>query len=236
MNRDKKTGILLGAVAVLLVIVVGLGIFLIGMKLGQKKGESRDIAAAEDLPVQEETPALTRKPTAAPTEKPTPTAAPTSTPTQAPTAVPTQPSSVSSDSYRIDAGLREWTSQGLVFLQGDYITLYVNAEDYNNGLIGWEANAEGDSLKIYYPKAHDSGHGGTVVTLMAFDWGENGYENFPNYKIACLTENKKYIAMFPTDVQYNPNDSVQAEEYARLRQWASNIDQDNSSNPFSTHE
>ena len=30
--------------------------------------------------------------------------------------------------------------------------------------------------------------------------------------------------MFPTDVQYNPNDSVQAEEYARLRQWASNID------------
>lgn len=37
MNRDKKTGILLGAVAVLLVIVVGLGIFLIGMKLGQKK-------------------------------------------------------------------------------------------------------------------------------------------------------------------------------------------------------
>lgn len=171
MNRDKKTGILLGAVAVLLVIVVGLGVFLIGMKLGQKKGESRDIAAAEDLPVQEETPALTRKPTAAPTEKPTPTAAPTSTPTQAPTAVPTQPSSVSSDSYRIDAGLREWTSQGLVFLQGDYITLYVNAEDYNNGLIGWEANAEGDSLKIYYPKAHDSGHGGTVVTLMAFDWG-----------------------------------------------------------------
>ena len=109
MNRDKKTGILLGAVAVLLVIVVGLGVFLIGMKLGQKKGESRDIAAAEDLPVQEETPALTRKPTAAPTEKPTPTAAPTSTPTQAPTAVPTQPSSVSSDSYRIDAGLREWT-------------------------------------------------------------------------------------------------------------------------------
>ena len=71
---------------------------------------------------------------------------------------------------------------------------------------------------------------------MAFDWGENGYENFPNYKIACLTENKKYIAMFPTDVQYNPNDSVQAEEYARLRQWASNIDQDNSSNPFSAHE
>ncbi len=191
MNRDKKTGILLGAVAVLLVIVVGLGVFLIGMKLGQKKGESRDIAAAEDLPVQEETPALTRKPTAAPTEKPTPTAAPTSTPTQAPTAVPTQPSSVSSDSYRIDAGLREWTSQGLVFLQGDYITLYVNAEDYNNGLIGWEANAEGDSLKIYYPKAHDSGHGGTVVTLMAFDWGENGYENFPNYKIACLTENRE---------------------------------------------
>ena len=40
MNRDKKTGILLGAVAVLLVIVVGLGVFLIGMKLGQKKGES----------------------------------------------------------------------------------------------------------------------------------------------------------------------------------------------------
>ena len=37
MNRDKKTGILLGAVAVLLVIVVGLGVFLIGMKLGQKK-------------------------------------------------------------------------------------------------------------------------------------------------------------------------------------------------------
>lgn len=42
MNRDKKTGILLGAVAVLLVIVVGLGVFLIGMKLGQKK-ESQGI-------------------------------------------------------------------------------------------------------------------------------------------------------------------------------------------------
>ena len=37
MNKDKKTGILLGVTAVLLVIVVGLGVFLIGMNLGQKK-------------------------------------------------------------------------------------------------------------------------------------------------------------------------------------------------------
>ena len=191
--------------------------------------------AAEDSPVPKETLAPTRKPTAAPTKEPTPTAAPTSTPTQAPTAAPTQPSSVSSDGYRIDAGLQEWTSEGQVFLQGDYITLYVNTEDYNNGLIGWEANAEGDILEIYYTRAHDSGYGGNLVMLMAFDWGENGYESFPNYKIASLTEDKKYIAVFPTDLQYNSEDSVQAEEYARLRQWASNIDQNNSSNPFSAY-
>ena len=51
--------------------------------------------------------------------------------------------------------------------------------------------------------------------------------------IGNLSEDKKYIVVFPTDVQYNINDSIQKEEYERLKEFAEQIYGQNSDNPLS---
>ncbi|MDE6434558.1 MAG: hypothetical protein K2L07_10050 [Lachnospiraceae bacterium] len=45
------------------------------------------------------------------------------------------------------------------------------------------------------------------------EWEDNSYEDFPEYTVAGISENKKYIAIFPTDVQY---DSSQEAGYRRM--------------------
>lgn len=75
--------------------------------------------------------------------------------------------------------------------------------------------------------------GGRLVTIKAFDWDDNGYEDFPAYTIAGTSEDKKYIAIFPTDVQY---DSSQETGYRKMYDYARRIDSSEekaANNPFS---
>lgn len=71
------------------------------------------------------------------------------------------------------------------------------------------------------------------MTIRAYGWGDNSYSELPSYQIAGLSSDKKYVAIFPTDVQYDSNDSIQCSEYPALLEYAKRVDQDNPDNPFS---
>lgn len=232
MNKDKKTGFLIGIIAALAMVAAILGVLVLGMSMGKK--DRAQSSSEETAKTAEASSAARPTVTPLPTSTPLPTAAPEPTNTPAPTNTPrptSAPAAQSSGGYRIDSGLEVRTSQGLIFMQGDYFTLYFNTDDFNAGLWGWETTSD-TTMNFYYTKARDSGLSGTVFTLIAYDWGDNGYENFPNYNIAGLTEDKKYIVTFATDLQFDADDPVQTSEYNRLKEWAMNINQNNSANPF----
>lgn len=132
-----------------------------------------------------------------------------------------------SDGYDIAANINLHVSQGFAFVISDYITLGLPAD------ANWDFEVINDTtIKFFYPPAKEAGFGGTFVTIRAYDWGDNGYADIPSYKIAGLSDTKKYIAIFPTDVQYDTSDATQTSEYQRLLDFAYRIDDENSDNPF----
>lgn len=135
------------------------------------------------------------------------------------------------EEFDIASNLFGRVSDGIASVSSDYIFMIFNYDDYANGL--WNVEAiDKRTLRFFYTKADESGYGGTVFTIIAYDWGDNSYADLPNYEVAALSEDKKYIILFPTDVQYNPQDSTQQEEYQRLAEYAKRIKNGNDDNPF----
>ncbi|NLD20222.1 MAG: hypothetical protein GX663_08260 [Clostridiales bacterium] len=97
----------------------------------------------------------------------------------------------------------------------------------------WEKN-DSTSITIYYSPAKKS-NGGEVVTIAAYDWGSNAYGDLPDYTIAGKTEDKIYVAIFPTDQQVSSTDEKQSSEYAKLVKHMRNVNDKatSGSNPFS---
>lgn len=132
-----------------------------------------------------------------------------------------------SGGYNIAENIYLHVSQGFAFVISDYFTLGLPADaDWD-----WEVINE-TTIKFFYPPAKEAGYGGSFVTIRAYDWGDNSYEDIPSYNIAGLSDTKKYIAIFPTDVQYDVSDTGQMSEYQRLLEFAYRIDNGNSDNPF----
>ena len=130
--------------------------------------------------------------------------------------------------YNIAEGLTVSNSEGQARLESEYFTLYLPADG------DWAYRVVDDTtFEIYYEPAYEAGFGGNLVTIGAFDWGDNSYEDDPSYTIAGLGENKKYVAFFPTDVQF---DVRQAEGYTRMSEYVRRIDSSEEAakdNPFS---
>lgn len=130
--------------------------------------------------------------------------------------------------YNIAENIGVFNSEGQARLESKYFTLYLPADGE------WIYQVEDNStVSIYYGPAYDSGAGGHLVTIKAFDWGDNGYEDYPAYTVAGVSEDKKYIAIFPTDVQY---DSSQVAGYRRMYEYVQRIndnEENAADNPFS---
>lgn len=132
--------------------------------------------------------------------------------------------------YHIAEGLGVYNSEGQACLESKHFTLYLPADG------DWAYRVMNNTaIELYYVPAYEAGFGGHLVTIQAYDWGDNSYEDDPNYAIAGLSENKKYIALFPTDVQYDAN---QAEGYTRMYEYVRRIDNSEGkeqNNPFSCY-
>lgn len=115
------------------------------------------------------------------------------------------------EAYNIASGIRTRASEGNAVLETDDFSLYLPGD------ISWDYEVvNSDTIAIYHSQAKKDGYGGHVVSIKAFDWGENDYEEFPDWSVAGLNSEKKFIAIFPTDVQFDGRDSLQTEEYNRL--------------------
>lgn len=140
-----------------------------------------------------------------------------------------------SDSYNIASGIKTRASEGNSNLETDYFSMYLPGD------ISWEYEiVDSATISIYYTPAKKAGYGGHVVTIKAYDWSDNEYGDFPDWSIAGLSEKKKFVAIYPTDVQFNVNDSVQKEEYRRLLSVAERMDCEDEelakNNPFEVIE
>lgn len=134
----------------------------------------------------------------------------------------------SKEEYNIAENIGVYNSEGQARLESKYFTLYLPTDgDWTYKIV------DNSTIGIYYEPAYESGDGGHLVTIKAYDWGDNSYEDVPSYKIAGLSEDKKYIAIFPTDVQYN---SSQADGYNKMYEYVRRIDDSEGkadNNPFS---
>lgn len=131
------------------------------------------------------------------------------------------------DGYNIAEDIGVFNSEGQARLESKYFTLYLPADG------DWIYQAEdNNTIGIYYGPAYESGAGGHLVSIKAFDWGDNSYEEYPEYAVAGTSEGKKYIAIFPTDVQYN---SSQEDGYRRMYEYVKRIndnEENAADNPF----
>lgn len=123
------------------------------------------------------------------------------------------------DKYDISSGIKTRSSEGSSFIETDHFSLYLPQD------ISWEYKVvDNNTISIYYTPAKDAGFGGHVVTIKAYDWGDNAYSDIPEYSIAGLSNDKKYVAIYPTDLQYDSSDSTQKEEYGRMLKVAKRMD------------
>ncbi|MGX8774406.1 MAG: hypothetical protein ACSW8G_05045 [Bacillota bacterium] len=105
----------------------------------------------------------------------------------------------------------------------------------DNDTWGYEQTSN-TSVEIYLKSAREDGFGGDLVTIMAFDPDDTSYEEFPSYEVAGFGKNvnKRFIALFPTDVRYNPEDSEQEAAYRNLYTHVHKIAEGMADSPFQT--
>ncbi len=133
--------------------------------------------------------------------------------------------------YDIASNLVVRITDGFGLVQSDYISLVVPYDALAEGLLEVEADDK-TSISFYYSKARDSGNGGFVFSIEAYEWGDDSYRDYPHYAYGALGEDKKYIVLFPTDLQYDFSDSVQMEEYQELQKFAEKINDQYEDNPL----
>ena len=93
-------------------------------------------------------------------------------------------------------------------------------------------------MTLIYTPAADAGYGGRIVTIKAYDMDDDSYKNIPSYQVAGVGRNvnKRFIAIYPSDVQYDPNDATQAAEYKELYDHTRKISEGAANSPFYTQD
>lgn len=101
----------------------------------------------------------------------------------------------------------------------------------------FEASPEGDSVAFYHYALRQEGSGGRLVTIQAYDADDMSYEELPvEYHVAgtAADAGKRFIAIYPSDVQYDPGNEQQAAEYKDLYDYLHKIGEDAVNSPLQT--
>lgn len=73
----------------------------------------------------------------------------------------------------------------------------------------------GDSVTFYNVENAEAGFGGTLVTINRYPAGED-YSFLPDYKVIYSAPNYTYIAVYPTDLQYDSDDEDLTALYQKM--------------------
>lgn len=144
-----------------------------------------------------------------------------------------QPQTGSGD-YDMTKGMAMEASEdgaAVYFYMNDYVLMMPNKKTLGHDF-------QKDSMTLIYTPAADAGYGGRIVTIKAYDMDDDSYKNIPNYHVAGVGRNvnKRFIAIYPSDVQYDPNDGTQEAEYMELYDHARKIGEGAANSPFYTQD
>ena len=143
----------------------------------------------------------------------------------------TQPTS---KSYDIFDNLWVNKSDDIAYIYGNDFLLIMPI-----GYEDWEyLQTSADSFSIVYIPGKNAGYGGNLVTIKAYDPDDTSYTNLPSYHIAGrgMNTNKVFVAIYPTDVQYDSNNSSQAARYQELFTYLQKIGEGAVNSPFQTQD
>ena len=115
-----------------------------------------------------------------------------------------------------------------IYGNGFLLTMPTGYED-------WEiAQNEGDAFSIIYTPGKNAGYGGHLVTIKAYEPGDTSYEQLPSYHVAGRNADKVFIAIYPTDVQWDMNNKSQGERFRDISDYLQKIGEGAVNSPFQT--
>ena len=100
----------------------------------------------------------------------------------------------------------------------------------------WSMEEGKNEVTFYLWAAKQEGYGGKLVTIRAYDLNDNSYEQLPSYHVAGVGKNAgvRFIAEYPTDVQWNGQDAGQDADYRDLQAYLQKIGEGAVNSPLQT--
>lgn len=123
--------------------------------------------------------------------------------TDKPEEIPEPPSD-----YDIAAGMKLKDKDGVKTLRTDHFVLTLTHGD------SWDAKVNSkNSITIYNTALYEANRGGKLVTILAYDSGDENYDVLPEYNVIGESGGKVYIAAYPTDMQYDSSNKKAVADY-----------------------
>lgn len=138
-----------------------------------------------------------------------------------------------SSDYDVSKGFEKqaWQGNQILYFNDFMVTMPDNDK--------WGFEMNGNAVTFYLFSAQQEGNGGRLVTIKGYDIDDKSYEELPMpYHVAGVGKNvnKRFIAIYPSDVQYNINDKTQSADYMELFEYLQKIEEGSSSSPLQTSD
>ena len=112
------------------------------------------------------------------------------------------------DDFDIASGLNIKEKDGVKTLKTEHFTLTLTHGK------SWDVKVNSKrSMTVYNNALGKAKHGGKLVTILAYDAGDDSYDVIPEYNVIGTSNGRKYIAAFPTDVQFDESDKKSYSDY-----------------------
>ena len=129
--------------------------------------------------------------------------------------------------YDIAAGLKLKDKDGIKTLSTDHFTLKLTHGK------SWDAKVNSKtSITIYNTALYEANRGGKLVTILAYDAGDESYDVLPEYNVIGESGGKVYIAAYPTDMQYDSSNKKAVANYLAVFDEVSRLMEDASDSPL----
>jgi len=103
----------------------------------------------------------------------------------------------------------------------------------------WSFEPNGNSVSFYLFSAQQEGYGGRLVTIQAYDIDDETYKELPMPHCEAgvgRNVNKRFIAIYPSDVQYDFNNAEQSADYQELYDYLLKIGENAVDSPLQTSD
>ena len=123
--------------------------------------------------------------------------------------------------YDIASGLKLKDKDGVKTLSTDHFIMTLTHGK------SWDAKVNSkNSMTIYNTVLYEANHGGKLVTILAYDKGDESYDVLPEYNVIGESGSKVYIAAYPTDMQYDSSDKKAVANYLAVFEEVSRLMED----------